>query len=238
MHRRGVRSAHRRRPVDVRQRLSAVARDRLPARNRRHRTPCRADLVQPGVPAPIPGGGDKQRQQVGPFGPRPGPAGETIVGMIPPQTVTESLIDLNRGGASRCWARCRSADWCTRTRCFRVFDRSTFVLQTDGVYLRTSDDGEVLQLAEDRAQVVFEADGYDAGARFGWSVVVLGQLERVHDLRLLDRLANGALTAWADGRREVVRVSLGQVSGRRAGGVSPPTDSCCAERPRVPDRGR
>lgn len=138
--------------------------------------------------------------------------------MIPLQTVTQSLIDLSRG---ECLALLGSVPVGRLVHAHEVFPcirPVNFVLHTDGVYLRTSDDGEVLHLAEDRAQVVFEADWYDSGARFGWSVVVLGQLERVHDRLLLDRLANGALSAWADGRREVVRVSLGQVSGRRAGG--------------------
>lgn len=133
------------------------------------------------------------------------------------QTVTQSLIDLSRG---ECLAVLGSVPVGRLVHTHEVFPcirPVNFVLRSDGVYLRTSDDGEVLQLAEDQAQVVFEADWYDPVTRFGWSVVVLGQLERVRDQVLLDRLANGTLSAWADERREVVRVSLGQVSGRRAG---------------------
>lgn len=77
----------------------------------------------------------------------------------------------------------------------------------------------MLQLATDRAQVVSQADLHDATAQSGWSVVVLGQLKWVVDPLALGWLVDSALDPWADdGRCAVVRVSFGQVSGRRAEG--------------------
>lgn len=152
--------------------------------------------------------------------------GRILGAMIPTQTATQSLIDLDRG---ECLALLASVPVGRLVHAHEVFPcirPVNFVLKPDGVYLCTADGGEVLQLAEDRAQVVFEADSYDRDAHFGWSVVVLGQLERVRDRFTLDRLADGALSTWTDaGRRQVVRVGLGQLSGRRAGGPAPQAGS-------------
>jgi len=148
-----------------------------------------------------------------------------IDNMIPLQTVTQSLIDLTRAESLALLGSVPVGRLAHAHEVFPCIRPVNFVLQPDGIYLRTADDGEVLQLAQDRAQVVFEADSYDSTAKFGWSVVVLGQLERVVEPLALRWLADSALCTWADDRREVVRVSLGQVSGRRAGGpvAHPPT---------------
>lgn len=149
--------------------------------------------------------------------------------MSPPQTVTQSLIDLTRAESLALLGSVPVGRLAHAHEVFPCIRPVNFVLRQDGIYLRTADDGEVLQLARDLAQVVFEADSYDSTAKFGWSVVVLGQLERVVEPLALRWLADSALCTWADDdRREVVRVSLGQVSGRRAGGPTctvahPPT---------------
>ncbi len=139
--------------------------------------------------------------------------------MVSTQTVAHSLIELTRGESLALLGSVSVGRLVHAHDVFPCIRPVNFVLQPNGVCFRTSETGEVLQLATDGAQVVFEADAYDAIGRSGWSVVVLGQLERVVDPLALGWLADSSLDTWADsGRSDVVRVSLGQVSGRRAGG--------------------
>ncbi len=139
--------------------------------------------------------------------------------MVTTQTPPRSLIDLTRTESLALLGSVPVGRLVHAHEVFPCLRLVNFVLRPDGVCFRTSDRGDVLQLAEDRAQVVFEADAYDADAQSGWSVVVLGQLERVVDPLALGWLAQRRFDTWAgDERCEVVRVSLGQVSGRRAGG--------------------
>ncbi len=141
------------------------------------------------------------------------------MGMVSSQTVARSLIELTRGESLALLGSVPVGRLVHAHEVFPCIRPVNFVLQPDGVCFRTSRTGEVLQLATDGAQVVFEADAYDATGQSGWSVVVLGQLERVVDPPTLARLADSSLDTWADGgRSDVVRVNLGQVSGRRAGG--------------------
>lgn len=64
--------------------------------------------------------------------------------------------------------------------------------------------------------VAFEIDEFDAGARSGWSVVVIGPARAVtspDDLRRLERLP---LEAWAPGERDrYIRLRPEIVTGRR-----------------------
>lgn len=100
-----------------------------------------------------------------------------------------------------------------------------FVLQPEGIYLRTSDDGSVLRSADASDVVAFEVDDFDAAGRYGWSVVVLGRAQRVTDPLALGRLAELPLVPWAAGRRDqVVRIALELVNGRRVGGPVRLTD--------------
>ena len=139
--------------------------------------------------------------------------------MVPTHAVARSLMDLTRGESLALLGSVPVGRLVHAHEVFPCIRLVNFVLQPNGICFRTSETGDVLQLAADRAQVVFEADSYDATAQSGWSVVVLGQLERVVDPLALRWLADSALDTWADdGHCELVRVSLGEVSGRRAGG--------------------
>ncbi len=94
-----------------------------------------------------------------------------------------------------------------------------FVLQPDGIYLRTGAGSTASRLAGEGQLVAFEADAYDALGRTGWSVVVHGHASRVEDRLAVAHLDGSALDPWAGGeRREVVRIALELVNGRRAGG--------------------
>lgn len=98
-----------------------------------------------------------------------------------------------------------------------------FVLQPDGIYLRTGGDSAVLRRADQEELVAFEADAYDARSRTGWSVVVHGRAHRVTDPRAVAHLAASPLDPWAGAQRhEVVRIELELVNGRRAGGTANP----------------
>lgn len=135
------------------------------------------------------------------------------------RTVPRSLVDLTRTESLALLGSVPVGRLVHAHEVFPCIRPVNFVLQPDGICFRTSDRGDVLQLARDGAQVVFEADAYDAEAQSGWSVVVLGQLQRVVDPIALGWLADSRLDTWAgDDRCEVVRVGLGEVSGRRAGG--------------------
>lgn len=166
------------------------------------------------------------RYLVGPFGPiRRARVTGKVTGMPSTQTVTCSLIDLTRDESLALLGSVPVGRLVHAHDVFPCIRPVNFILQPNGICFRTSAHGDVLRLATDRAQVVFEADAFDAAAQFGWSVVVLGQLERVVDPLALTWLADSALVTWADGgRSEVVRVSLGQVSGRRAGGPARAAD--------------
>lgn len=77
--------------------------------------------------------------------------------------------------------------------------------------------GSKLLAAVDGRRVAFEADGFDAHARTGWSVVVRGRAEHVTDAAMIDRLEALDLRTWADAaeRPRWVRIGMEDVSGRR-----------------------
>jgi len=83
------------------------------------------------------------------------------------------------------------------------------------IVFRTSP-GSKLAAAAREAVVAFEVDDYDRTDRSGWSVLVVGRSEVVHDLELTGKVLAADLEPWADGRRaDVVRITPGFVSGRR-----------------------
>jgi nitroimidazol reductase NimA-like FMN-containing flavoprotein (pyridoxamine 5'-phosphate oxidase superfamily) len=86
----------------------------------------------------------------------------------------------------------------------------------DGAILFRTAPGSKLRAASDGAVVAFEVDGYDRDDRSGWSVLVVGSSEVVHDLDVTGKVLAAGLEPWAGGRRtDIVRITPGFVSGRR-----------------------
>jgi len=121
----------------------------------------------------------------------------------------------------------------TRTECFELLadeqlgrvavtdDRGpvvfpvNFVLDRHTVVFRT-EPGTKLHAASLGARVCFEADGTDAAARTGWSVIVRGEIAEVADPAELARLRELPLRVWAPaGRDHYVRILPAVLTGRR-----------------------
>ncbi|WP_242605729.1 pyridoxamine 5'-phosphate oxidase family protein [Frankia sp. Cppng1_Ct_nod] len=83
------------------------------------------------------------------------------------------------------------------------------------VAFRTAD-GSKLMAALSNAAVAFEIDGYHAGSRQGWSVVVKGTCDLVSD-PWLARLEATSLEPWADtiARERWVGIRAHSITGRR-----------------------
>ena len=89
-----------------------------------------------------------------------------------------------------------------------VLDRHTVVFRTEA--------GAKLHAASRGARVCFEADGADAAARTGWSVIVRGEITEVTDPAELARLAALPLRLWVPGVRDhYLRVLPAVLTGRR-----------------------
>jgi uncharacterized protein len=89
-----------------------------------------------------------------------------------------------------------------------VLDRHTVVFRTEP--------GTKLDAAGLRGRVCFEADGTDAAARTGWSVIVRGEITEVTDRAELARLRELPLRVWAAGTRDrYVRILPAVLTGRR-----------------------
>lgn len=92
------------------------------------------------------------------------------------------------------------------------------VVEDDTVLFRTQK-GDKLDVAERSAgtDVVYEVDQYDPDDFTGWSVVVQGKMEPILDLVEAQRLDGKQHVTWADDveRRRWVRITAGQVTGRR-----------------------
>jgi uncharacterized protein len=80
--------------------------------------------------------------------------------------------------------------------------------------------GSKLSAAEGQNQVVFEADGYDARRREGWSVVIKGEAQMVYEDAEVDALNLRGLDSWADGadRPFWIRIRPESVTGRLIAG--------------------
>jgi nitroimidazol reductase NimA-like FMN-containing flavoprotein (pyridoxamine 5'-phosphate oxidase superfamily) len=90
-----------------------------------------------------------------------------------------------------------------------------FVTLEDAVAFRTDRDGS-LAAAVDGAAVNFEADSYDGWQRTGWSVMVAGRAEPVHDRAVLAAVGEAGLFPWSPGQRDqVIRIPIERISGRR-----------------------
>lgn len=90
-----------------------------------------------------------------------------------------------------------------------------FLLSHGDVIIRTSS-GSKLAAAARNAVVAFEVDQFDADARRGWSVVVVGHARVVSENGALARLRSLPLRSWAPGERDhYIAITPELISGRR-----------------------
>ena len=95
----------------------------------------------------------------------------------------------------------------------------TFRMIDGHIVFRTSR-GSKLDAAGRGAVVVFEVDEHDRTARTGWSVVVVGRADVVHDLDVTFKTIDAGLEPYAspETRTSIVRIAPSFVSGRRISG--------------------
>lgn len=76
--------------------------------------------------------------------------------------------------------------------------------------------GTKLSAATSGTVVAFEVDDYDRATRSGWSVLVVGPSEVVHDLDVSFKVLDAGIEPWAGGiRSSIVRIRPEIVTGRR-----------------------
>ena len=86
----------------------------------------------------------------------------------------------------------------------------------DGAVVFRTSEGSKLNAAAAGAVVAFEVDEHDRETRTGWSVLVVGAAELVHDLDVTAKVVAAGLAPSADGRRPaIIRIEPTFVSGRR-----------------------
>jgi nitroimidazol reductase NimA-like FMN-containing flavoprotein (pyridoxamine 5'-phosphate oxidase superfamily) len=86
----------------------------------------------------------------------------------------------------------------------------------DGCIVFRTSPGSKLSAATSNAVVAFEVDDYNAADRSGWSVLVVGPSEIVHDLDVTFKTLEAGLEPYVDGPRgAIVRIQPTFVSGRR-----------------------
>jgi nitroimidazol reductase NimA-like FMN-containing flavoprotein (pyridoxamine 5'-phosphate oxidase superfamily) len=91
----------------------------------------------------------------------------------------------------------------------------TYALLDGAIVFRTSP-GAKLSAATAGNVVAFEVDHYERQGRVGWSVLIVGQCEVVHDLDVTFEVLQAGLEPWAEGRRpKLVRIKRDFISGRR-----------------------
>lgn len=91
---------------------------------------------------------------------------------------------------------------------FRVLDGDVVLRTAPGSKLAAATAGQV---------VAFEVDDYEHAERIGWSVLVIGQAEVLHDIGMTIRVVAAGLEPWAgeEGRTSIIRIHPTFVSGRR-----------------------
>lgn len=90
-----------------------------------------------------------------------------------------------------------------------------FVVVDGAVCFRTGT-GSKLDEAVRRNIIAFQADGIDAEAHWGWSVLVTGVATLVTDAAQLAELGSAGLQSWVPSRRShTVRLAEAAMSGRR-----------------------
>lgn len=86
----------------------------------------------------------------------------------------------------------------------------------DGSIVFRTSTGTKLTAAATNAVMAFEVDHRDRRTHSGWSVVVVGVSEVVHDVELLLQVAATRLEPEAGGRRgHLVRIRPDKITGRR-----------------------
>jgi nitroimidazol reductase NimA-like FMN-containing flavoprotein (pyridoxamine 5'-phosphate oxidase superfamily) len=87
----------------------------------------------------------------------------------------------------------------------------------DGDVVFRTAPGSKLAAATTGAVVAFEIDDHDRVDRTGWSVLLVGPSEVVHDLAVTMSIVEAMLEPWAgdEGRTSIVRIHPTFVSGRR-----------------------
>lgn len=86
----------------------------------------------------------------------------------------------------------------------------------DGSIVFRTAPGSKMAAAAAGAVVAFEVDDYQVADRKGWSVLIVGRSEVVHDLDVAFKLLEKHVEPLADGRRtNIVRISPEFISGRR-----------------------
>jgi uncharacterized protein len=86
----------------------------------------------------------------------------------------------------------------------------------DGAIAFRTSAGSKLAAASRESVVAFEVDDFERAERRGWSVLLVGRAEIVHDLDVTAKVVRAGLEPWVDGRRtDIVRITPGFVSGRR-----------------------
>jgi nitroimidazol reductase NimA-like FMN-containing flavoprotein (pyridoxamine 5'-phosphate oxidase superfamily) len=89
------------------------------------------------------------------------------------------------------------------------------VVDAGTVVFRTGE-GTKLAAVTIARQVVLEADGYDVGEHEAWSVVAVGNADRLDDFDEIYRAESLPLPAWSSHPKQwFVRVSPTRVTGRR-----------------------
>lgn len=91
-----------------------------------------------------------------------------------------------------------------------------FAYAQGAVVFRTAP-GEKLDSVWVNAVAAFEIDGWDASTRTGWSVLVRGRTETVHDEVEVARLESLGLASWVPALQPTtwVRISPSEITGRR-----------------------
>lgn len=94
-----------------------------------------------------------------------------------------------------------------------IFPVSYVIVDDDIVFL--SAPGTKVRAAVEHAVVAFEVDDADDDHETGWSVLVVGRAEEVHDEAFGARAEAAGLHPWLPGRHCLIRVSTDVVSGCR-----------------------
>jgi nitroimidazol reductase NimA-like FMN-containing flavoprotein (pyridoxamine 5'-phosphate oxidase superfamily) len=97
-----------------------------------------------------------------------------------------------------------------------------YVLDAHGIIFRTRGDGLLANACRSNV-VAFEIDHLADDGSNGWSVLVVGVANALADSELLRASSLALVSAAGDDRDHFVRISLGQVTGRRVGVTATPT---------------
>jgi nitroimidazol reductase NimA-like FMN-containing flavoprotein (pyridoxamine 5'-phosphate oxidase superfamily) len=91
---------------------------------------------------------------------------------------------------------------------FYLFDEPS-----QSIIFRSAEGSKLTSLLRSE-RVAFEIDGFDAVARAGWSVIVIGPVEEITSAEELERLRDAPPGTWV-GAAHVMRIRATVVTGRR-----------------------